>query len=126
MPNVRRRRRVCELVMPRAIAQRCELMSCKCAEGKGGAIMAYDDSQCPCTGKKLPGTMLCDECVSAFADRRELRDYQNGELSMERRRHAALILLSLARGRKRRRAQTVEAPEARGRRRKKSNESYID
>jgi hypothetical protein len=32
--------------------------------------MSYEDSRCPCGEKKLPGTMLCDACVSALADRR--------------------------------------------------------
>lgn len=64
--------------------------------------MAYDDSKCPCGGRKAPGTMLCDDCVAAFKDRKELAEYQDGKLALEYRRHAAMILLALARGRLRR------------------------
>lgn len=64
--------------------------------------MGYDDSHCPCGGRKEPGTMLCADCVAAFKDRKELSDYQDGKLSLEYRRHAAIILLALARGRLRR------------------------
>lgn len=63
--------------------------------------MSYEDTKCPCGGKKPTQTMLCDECVEHFKDRRELREYQDGTLPLEYRRNAAIILLSLARKRKR-------------------------
>jgi hypothetical protein len=47
--------------------------------------------------------MLCEGCVAEFrgsAGRRELADYQNAERSLEYRRHAAIILVTLARSRK--------------------------
>jgi len=63
--------------------------------------MSFDNSQCPCGGKKPPGNMLCDECVATFSDRRELKKYKDGTLPTFYRRNAAIILLSLARKRKR-------------------------
>lgn len=66
--------------------------------------MAYHDTNCPCGGKKPTDTMLCDECVTEFSHRRELKDYQDGSQPVDHRRHAAEILLALAHGRKRRAA----------------------
>lgn len=63
--------------------------------------MSYDDTKCPCGGKKPPSTMLCDECIEAFKDRKELQQYQDNSYTVEFRRHAAIILLTLARKRKR-------------------------
>lgn len=61
--------------------------------------MSYEDTKCPCGGKKPNDTMLCDACVEHLKDRREMSDYQDGDLPIEFRRHAAIILLSLARRR---------------------------
>ncbi len=61
--------------------------------------MSYDNNQCPCGEHKPTGTMLCDACVDTFKDRRELQEYQDGKQSLEYRRRAAIILLSLVRGR---------------------------
>lgn len=65
--------------------------------------MAYEDTKCPCGDKKPTDTMLCDTCVDYFKDRREMAEYQDGKLSLEYRRNAAVILVTLARGRKRKR-----------------------
>jgi hypothetical protein len=65
--------------------------------------MSYEDTQCPCGGTKLNKTLLCCECEVAFAQRPELAAFKNEELSPPLRRQAALILLVLARGRKRNR-----------------------
>ena len=62
--------------------------------------MAFDDTRCPCGDKKRPGTMLCDACEAWLSDRREIRDYQDSALDVELRQHAAITLLTLARGRK--------------------------
>lgn len=62
--------------------------------------MSYDDTHCPCGDKKLPDTMLCDACVTFLKDRREMTTLNSAE-PVEYRRQAAIILLSLARGRKR-------------------------
>ncbi len=64
------------------------------------APMAYEDTNCPCGDKKLTDTMLCPACQAHFAERRELAEYQDGNLPVEYRRNAAVILVSLARRRK--------------------------
>lgn len=58
--------------------------------------MSYENQYCPCGGRKERETMLCANCVRDFADRPELQDYQNKNLSFDYRRNAALVLLSLA------------------------------
>lgn len=63
--------------------------------------MSYEDTNCPCGGKKLTDTMLCDACMEYLRDRREWADFDNFKLSAEFRRQAAVILCSLARGRRR-------------------------
>jgi len=62
--------------------------------------MSYENTSCPCGGKKPTDTMLCDECNEAFKDRPEMR-YLDPQWSTESRRHDAIILVSLARKRKR-------------------------
>jgi hypothetical protein len=62
--------------------------------------MSYENTVCPCGDKKPADTMLCDECYKAFRDRREMDDYQDPTLPLEYRRHAAVVLVALARGRK--------------------------
>jgi hypothetical protein len=47
--------------------------------------------------------MLCDACMADLAERREMAIFRSAE-PIESRRHAATILLALARGRKRRMA----------------------
>jgi len=61
--------------------------------------MSYENTSCPCGGKKLPDTMLCEECESTFKDRREMTEFKDGTLPVMFRRNAAMILLSLARSR---------------------------
>lgn len=61
--------------------------------------MAYEDTKCPCGLKKLTDTMLCDDCNSHFSTRREMNDYQDPKLPLLARRNAAVILVTLARGR---------------------------
>lgn len=63
--------------------------------------MAYEDTHCPCGGKKIVGNMLCFSCEADFADRPELTNYQDIRLPWEARRAAAIVLVSLARGRRR-------------------------
>lgn len=63
--------------------------------------MAYEDTKCPCGDKKPTDTMLCDACNAHFAARREMAEYQNPALRGDYRRNAAIILVSLARCRKR-------------------------
>ncbi len=66
--------------------------------------MSYADEKCPCGGKKQRDTMLCSDCETALADRHEMRRYQDGTIPIDLRRHAAIVLLSLARGRMRKRS----------------------
>ncbi len=63
--------------------------------------MSYENTACPCGDKKPTETMLCDACVTAFSHRREMADYKDGTLKVEWRRGAAIVLVSLARTRKR-------------------------
>lgn len=62
--------------------------------------MSYEGTVCPCGGKKLGNTMLCDGCVSEFGQHPSMADFRDGKLSTDTRRHAAVTLLALARGRK--------------------------
>lgn len=66
--------------------------------------MSFDDTKCPCGDKKERQTMLCDPCFYWLSDRQEVLDYMDESLSLDYRRQAAIVLLTLARGRKRRRA----------------------
>lgn len=65
--------------------------------------MSYEDTNCPCGDRKPTDTMLCDACMEDLKDRREMAIFRSAE-PVESRRHAATILLALARGRKRRMA----------------------
>jgi hypothetical protein len=53
--------------------------------------------------------MLCDACMADLADRREMAIFRSAE-PVESRRHAATILLALARGRKLRMANAEHEP----------------
>lgn len=64
--------------------------------------MSYENTECPCGGKKPMSTMLCDDCLAEFHDRPELKNMNDETAPTESRRHSATILLALARGRKRR------------------------
>jgi len=66
--------------------------------------MSYSDEKCPCGGKKQRDTMICADCETAFAERHEMTRYKDETVAIDLRRHAAIILLSLARGRKRKRS----------------------
>lgn len=63
--------------------------------------MSYENTHCPCGNSKPPDTMLCDACMADLKDRPEMATFLSDDL-VELRRNAALILLALARGRKRR------------------------
>ena len=74
--------------------------------------MSYEDTNCPCGDNKERDTMLCGTCMEAFKDRREMKTFLDGNEPVEYRRHAAIILLALARGRKRNLSNTEgEAPQ---------------
>ena len=63
--------------------------------------MAYEDTKCACGDKKPTDTMLCDACNTHLSSRREMAEYQDPALRVDYRRSAAIILVSLARRRKR-------------------------
>jgi hypothetical protein len=63
--------------------------------------MSFENSKCPCGETKPCDTMLCDSCLVAFADRREMQELNNDKLPVESRRHSAIILVTLSRQRKR-------------------------
>jgi len=69
--------------------------------------MSYEDTNCPCGDRKLTDTMLCDACMADLADRREMAIFRSGE-DVGTRRHSAIMLLALARGRKRRMSKAQE------------------
>ncbi len=66
--------------------------------------MSYEGTTCPCGGKKAPNTMLCDGCMTEFKDHPAMASFTDKKNDVEIRRHAALTLLTLARGRKGKRA----------------------
>lgn len=61
--------------------------------------MAYEDTKCPCGGKKLRETMLCDDCEVHVADRVEYKIMHDLSMSWDSRRSAAVRLIGLARKR---------------------------
>jgi hypothetical protein len=63
--------------------------------------MSYENTSCPCGDKKPTDTMLCDGCETTFADRYETKAMRDTTLPVESRRHAAIVLVTLARSRKR-------------------------
>jgi hypothetical protein len=66
--------------------------------------MSYEGTVCPCGDKKEPNTMLCNGCMSEFSQHPSMSVFLDKSREPETRRHAALTLLALARGRKVRRA----------------------
>lgn len=62
--------------------------------------MSYEGTTCPCGDKKQANTMLCTSCMDAFANHPSMAVFQNTNGDREQRRHAAMILLELARSRK--------------------------
>ena len=63
--------------------------------------MSYENTVCPCGGKKPTDTMFCSDCEAYLADRPEKRVYLDKDVDVDIRRHAAGILLTLAKGRRR-------------------------
>jgi hypothetical protein len=62
--------------------------------------MAYENTECPCGGKKERETMLCQACQKTFWDTVEMAALNNQNWPVEARRNAAIRLLSMARRRK--------------------------
>lgn len=62
--------------------------------------MSYENHKCPCGNRKERQTMLCSDCVTAFADRPELTAYMDPTLSLDYRRQSAYVLVALAKKRR--------------------------
>jgi hypothetical protein len=64
--------------------------------------MSYDDTKCPCGGKKEPQTMLCQACVDHMAEHHpfELRRWKDPTETWCSQRSAAIRLLSATHRRK--------------------------
>lgn len=60
--------------------------------------MSYEGTTCACGGKKQSNTMLCNGCETEFSGHASMKAFKS-EKDVELRRHAALTLLCLARGR---------------------------
>ena len=63
--------------------------------------MSYEDTNCPCGDRKERETMLCAACMADMIDHPSMRVFQSAA-PVEDRKYAATVLLTLARGRKRR------------------------
>lgn len=62
--------------------------------------MSYEDTKCPCGGKKPCQTLLCDTCLESFKDHPAMRAFNTPDLANDHRRNAAIILITVARNRK--------------------------
>ena len=66
--------------------------------------MSFENTACPCGGKKDCDTMLCDLCESKLADHPAMATFKDPQAKTEWRRHAAIVLVTQSRslGRKQR------------------------
>jgi hypothetical protein len=64
--------------------------------------MSYENTACPCGGKKERETMICADCEQHFAATIEIATVQKKSWPMEVRRNAAIRLLAMARRRNKR------------------------
>lgn len=62
--------------------------------------MSYHDTNCPCGGKKGTDIMLCDDCLTTFADHPSMKVFNDPSFGLDARRQAAIILITLARKRR--------------------------
>ena len=63
--------------------------------------MSYDDAQCPCGGRKDPGTMLCPACVAYLTDDYDYGKFLDLTLPANVRREHAIRSIRKIRGRRR-------------------------
>lgn len=61
--------------------------------------MSYENTNCPCGGRKERETMLCRECHAYTASATETAVMNDAGRSWQSRRNAAIRLLAIARGR---------------------------
>jgi hypothetical protein len=64
--------------------------------------MSYEDTACPCGGKKERETLICAECQKAFAHTFEFKRVYDLTEESQCRRTAAIKLLAMARRRNKR------------------------
>ena len=63
--------------------------------------MSYEDTNCPCGGRKERETMLCAECMTAFKDTVDMKVFLDPiKYDVNARRGAAALLLAMSRRRK--------------------------
>lgn len=63
--------------------------------------MSFEDTNCPCGGKKPRDTMLCDDCEASFKDHPSMIVFKDGQNTLDARQHSAMVLLALSHKRKR-------------------------
>jgi hypothetical protein len=63
--------------------------------------MSWENTACPCGGKKLTDTMLCSPCEQAFATHRDRLAMWDAALPFQSRREAAMRVLAMSRKRSR-------------------------
>jgi len=61
--------------------------------------MSYENNKCPCGGRKLTETMLCDECEKAVAGTFDRLRMDDKSAILEDRRRSAIRVLAVARKR---------------------------
>jgi hypothetical protein len=61
--------------------------------------MSYEDTSCPCGGRKERQTMICQPCRDHLAGCIELAAMDDERIPVQARRSAAIRVLKLARGR---------------------------
>lgn len=60
--------------------------------------MSYENTECPCGGKKERDTMLCNTCFTELEAHPAMKFFKDANGSLESRRHAAVILISCSKG----------------------------
>lgn len=63
--------------------------------------MSYEDTICPCGGKKERDTMLCPQCETDLADHPSMKVFKDMGAGIASGQHAAIVLLALSRSRHR-------------------------
>lgn len=69
--------------------------------------MSWEDTNCPCGDRKERETMLCKSCEDYLASHPAMKHFRDTECPVAGRRHAAIVLLTCARSRKRHQARQV-------------------
>jgi hypothetical protein len=62
--------------------------------------MAYEDTNCPCGGRKLTQVLLCDRCVEHVSASTDWQLFTDKSVSHGSRRAAAIRVLAVARKRR--------------------------